>query len=303
MKTPLDRAFVALALAVLFAVGSPGLSAAQDNKVGSGDDPVVAEVNGQQLRLSDLVAAKRRLPQQYRDQPLRALYAPLLQQLVERTLLFQAAEKAKLSDEPEVRKLLARERRRVLGDAWLSRQIGAKVTEDRLRARYNAEAKGQKGPEEIHARHILVKTEAEAREIAKLANRGGDFAALAKERSTGPSGAQGGDLGFFKKGDMVPAFEQTAFALQAGEISEPVKTQFGWHVIKVEERRSGQGPSFEDRRRELENVVTQQVIQESLAGLKKSADFKMFDQQGKEIRLGQGGAGAEKSPAGEKQKQ
>ncbi len=263
------------------------LAAAQQDKAApalpAGTDHVVATVNGLTLRLSDLVAAKRRLPEQYRDMPLRAIYPALLSQVVERALMYQAAERDKLAEDARVVTELARLRRRLLGDAWLQLRIQAAMTEERLRALHAREAKAKKGPLEVRARHILVKTEDEALEIVKQLKRGGDFATLAKERSTGPSGAKGGDLGFFARGAMVPEFDEVAFELADGEVSAPVRTRFGWHVIEVVERRQSGGASFEDSQRELRAKLTLEVIREVTAELRQGAKIKLFDREGKEL--------------------
>ena len=143
-------------------------------------------------------------------------------------------------------------RRTCCNRALCSREIGPLVTDEAVRARYERDLAGKPGEPEVHARHILVATEADADAIIAELKKGGDFAAIAKARSTDPGAAQGGDLGWFKQGDMLPEFSAVAFALQPGQITDnPVHTRYGWHVIKVEERRAAPPPSFEQARDEL----------------------------------------------------
>jgi peptidyl-prolyl cis-trans isomerase C len=154
----------------------------------------------------------------------------------------------------------------VLQNAVLSREIAPSVTDAALKAKYDAEIANKPGEEEVHARHILVDNEEAAKKIIDELNKGADFATLAKANSKDPAAQNGGDLGFFKKADMVPEFADVAFALKPGQISQtPVKTQFGWHVIKVDETRTAPPPTFDQAKEELR----QQIIQ---AGVRKVLD-------------------------------
>jgi len=203
-----------------------------------------------------------------------------VQQLVERRLVLLAAEAEKLGDDPAVIRQMAQARSRILEQTYLTKRINAAATEEKMRARYEAEKVHVKGADEVRASHILVETQEEADAIVAALNKGGDFAALAKEKSKGPSGAKGGDLGYFTKDKMVPEFANAAFALKVGEISAPVKTGFGWHVIKLVDRRQGQGPSFAKRAPELRQAIAQEVAEELLGALAKDADIKYFELDG-----------------------
>ncbi len=244
------------------------------------DDRVVAVVKGSKILFRDVRIAHQNLPQQYRGLALDKVYRPLVQQLVERRLVLLAAEAEKLGDDPAIIKRVAQARERILEQTFLSNRINAVATEANMRARYEAEKPQIKGPEEVRASHILVETQAEADAIVAELNKGGDFAEIAKKKSKGPSGAKGGDLGYFTKDKMVPEFANAAFALKIDEISAPVKTGFGWHVIKLVDRRKSQGPSYAQRAPELRQAMAQEVAEELLGTLAKDADIKYFELDG-----------------------
>jgi peptidyl-prolyl cis-trans isomerase C len=244
------------------------------------EDAVVATIDGKEIRMSDVELAFQGLPAQYRNLPLPMVFGALLQQLIDRQLVADAAEASEIQDEPEVAKRLALARQSVLQQAYLSRRVEPALTEEKLRARYETDVASKPGAEEISARHILVASEEEARTVLKALREGADFAEEAKAKSIGPSGPRGGDLGFFKAEDMVPEFSQAAFALKAGEVSEPVKTEFGWHIIRVDERRAQPAPSFEDSVDELRQTVAQEEVAKIMEGLREKADIKTFNPDG-----------------------
>jgi peptidyl-prolyl cis-trans isomerase C len=168
-----------------------------------------------------------------------------------------------------------------LQNALLSRTITPQVTEEAIRARYQRDIAGKAGEEEVHARHILVANEADAVKIIAELKAGGDFVAIAKARSTDPGAQDGGDLGFFKKGDMVPEFADAAFAMKPGQISDkPVHTQYGWHIIKVEERRAAPPPTFEQARDELRQKMIQEDIQALLVQARAGVQVQKFNADG-----------------------
>ena len=230
-------------------------------------DRVVAKVDGQEIRASDLADAAQALPEQFRGMPPQLLYPMLVDQLVDRRILVIAAHKQGIDQDPQVQKLIARATESTMQNALLSREIAPTLTEDAIKARYDREYAGKTGEEEVRARHILVKTEDEAKQVIADLKGGKDFAEEAKAMSTDTAAnAQGGDLGYFKRGDMLPEFAEAAFALQPGQITEaPVQTRFGWHVIKLEDRRNAPAPTLE----EVHDDIRQQLIQE---GVKRVLD-------------------------------
>lgn len=248
------RAGLALAIAIC---ATPALHA-QPTPATPPGDPVVARVDDQPILLSDLAAAARELPEELRGAPPQMLYPLLLDQLIAGRAVTAAARRAGLDQDEAVRARIRRAEEQELQQAWLSREIASRVTEEAVRARYEREVANRPAEEEVRARHILVPTESEAREALAEVRGGADFAAVAQRRSTGPGAREGGDLGFFRRGDMVPEFAEAAFALQAGQVSEtPVRSPFGWHVIKVEERRAAAPPAFE----EVSTAIRQQLLE------------------------------------------
>jgi peptidyl-prolyl cis-trans isomerase C len=249
-------------------------------------DPVVAKVDGQPIHLSDLKDAVQALPENVRGMPTQTLFPMLLEQLIDGRALVAEAHKSGLDHDPTVQRQVAAAEDRALQTAMLNKAVGPSVTDEAVRARYDQEIAGKPGAEEVHARHILVETEAEAKKIIGQLKGGGDFAALAKQYSKDPSGAQqGGDLGFFKKDDMVPEFAAAAFALQPGQVSQqPVHSQFGWHVILLVERRRAEAPGFEQARDELRQKMIQEGVQKAVAKARAGASVEKFNLDGSAVR-------------------
>jgi peptidyl-prolyl cis-trans isomerase C len=241
------------------------------------EDPVVARINGTELHRSDVVAMQRSLPPQVQQMPLEQIYPLLLDQLVAGKLLADAGRADKLNEDAEVKKRVARYEDRVLQETYISRAVEKAASDDKLRAKYQDYVKEHGGREEVSARHILVDNEAEAKAIIAQLEKGADFAALAKQKSKDPAGQQGGDLGFFGRDEMVPEFADAAFKLKKGEYTkQPVKTQFGWHVIKVEDRRQSSPPSFDEAKEELSNEVARDVINDKVKELRDKAKVETF---------------------------
>jgi peptidyl-prolyl cis-trans isomerase C len=192
-------------------------------------DPVVARVNGTELHRSEVLAARQMLPAQVQQIPFDQVYPQLLDSLVTNLLAAQAGRKQKLADDPEVKKRLQWAQDQIIEEVYLGRYIRSAMTDDRIKARYDQFVKDQKPQDQVNAKHILVKTEDEAKAVITDLKGGGDFAAIAKEKSNDPgTKATGGDLGWFTKDEMVPEFAEAAFKLQKGQYTEtPVKTQFG----------------------------------------------------------------------------
>ena len=241
-------------------------------------DPVVAVVNGAEIKKSDVEAVYQTLPEQYRQMPLEQIFDPLVDQVVTSTLLLAKANEEKLADNPEVEAQLQRAHDNALRDAVVKQAIDQGATEDKLKAAYEA-MKSQPGFafEETRAAHILVADEATALDIIKQLQGGADFATLAKEKSTDPSAkTNAGDLGYFRREAMVPEFSEAAFTIAPGTVSDkPVKSQFGWHVIKVEDRRQTV-PTFEEKEPELREQVSREIVNALLADVRKGATIELF---------------------------
>lgn len=257
-----------LLLAASIVVASP-LSAAAD-------DPVVARVNGVEIKQSALDFAASEVG------PRLANYVPadrrkvLLQYVIENELMAGAGEKDKLNEAPSFTDRVKYHQRRALRDAFFDSSIRNAVPEAEAKKVYDEKIKQIKPEQEVRARHILVETEDEAKAIIERLNKGEDFAVLAKEKSK-DSNAEGGDLGFFTRGQMLKPFEDAAFALDIGKISAPVQTQFGWHVIKVEEKRDQPMPSFDQVKEAIITQLVQQKAQEIVTGLRDAATIEIID--------------------------
>lgn len=245
-------------------------------------DPVVAIVNGTQIKRSDLEAAYASLPEQYRQMPLDAIFEPLLDQVVSSELLLAEANKQNLAEDPEIKEQLARAHDGVLRDGVIKKAIDEGVTDEKVAAAYEA-MKSQPGFafEETKASHILVAEEAEALEILKQIQGGADFAKLAQEKSTDPSAKENsGDLGYFRREAMVPEFAEAAFTIEPGTVGEkPVKSQFGWHVIKVEDRRQ-EVPTLEEKAPEIREQLSREIVTALLGSVREGATIELFNIDG-----------------------
>lgn len=240
-------------------------------------DPVLATVDGQPIHLSDVQQAAASLPANLRGMPPKTLYPMLLTRMIDARALVIEARKQKLEDTPAVKKQIAAVTDQVLENALLTKEVEPQITDEALRARFEKTMAGKPGPEEVHARHILVPTEAEAEKIIAELNKGADFATLAKKYSKDPGAADGGDLGFFKKDEMVPAFADAAFALKPGEYTKtPVHTQFGWHVIQVLARRRAPAPTFAQAKQGLREQVLKAAVEKAVAQARAGVKVEML---------------------------
>ncbi|NQW09085.1 MAG: peptidylprolyl isomerase [Alphaproteobacteria bacterium] len=276
-----------LALAVLTAAVTPTLAqtspSATDGAAAPSVDPnaVVAKVGESEITINDLMRMRANLPAQYRQIPLEQIYPALLERAIDGRLVANAARATDIQGRPDVQKRIEIAIDDVLSEIWLGETIASLVTEEALRARYKTFAESQEGRKEAHARHILLENEENAKAVIEELDKGADFAALAGERSTGPSAAQGGDLGWFEAGQMVPEFSEAAFALEPGTYSKaPVKSQFGWHVILLEETRNAGAPPYEQVQEQLATEMTRELIGERLAALRAEATIERFTPTG-----------------------
>lgn len=271
------RATLALLLGVILT--QPGL--AQPAPAAPAADPVVAKVDGEEIRFSDLAIAAQELPEELRGAPLQMLYPLLLDQMIAGRAVAAAARRAGLDKDEAVRARVRRAEEQELQQAYISRELAGRVTDERIRAAYDAEIRARPVEEEVRARHILVPTETEAREALAEIRAGADFNAVAQRRSAGPGAREGGDLGFFKRGDMVPEFAEAAFALQAGQISAaPVRSPFGWHIIRLDERRSSAPPPFEEARETLRQRLFEAEINTVVERARSAAKIERFNLDG-----------------------
>lgn len=263
--------------------------------VSAAEDPLVATVNGYEIHLSKVKEAHDRLPQQYRQVPFETIFSGLVDSLIDVRLAATDARAVNLHKEQEFKDKMTRIEEQVLQRMALSRAIKAGVTAANLKARHEAMNKDLAGNEQIQASHILLEKEEDAQAVIQELKKGGDFADLAREKSTGPSASKGGDLGFFSQGQMVPAFEEVAFKMKKGEFTEtPVKTQFGWHIIRVVDRKKIDVPSFEEMEPTLRNQLSQEAGAAYITRLRSKAKITRFKADGSS--LAEAGAADKKKP-------
>ncbi|MPZ08797.1 MAG: peptidylprolyl isomerase [Kiloniellaceae bacterium] len=300
MKKPFAAALLVAGLAVASGPVLGQDSTAQDKATqdtASQDSPegeVIAVVNGQNIYESDLMAFIQQLPPQLQSQ-VQMLMPQILDQLVNNALTTEAGRSAGLADDGEVQKRVAKIEDLIIGQTYLQRAIDAQVTDEALESAYQKHLEENPPQRQLKARHILVETEEQAQEVIAELDGGADFAELAKERSTGPSGPKGGELPPFKAGEMVPAFSEAAFAMEVGTHSkEPVQTQFGYHVIKVEDSTLAEPPAKAEVEQQLRGELEQAAAAAVYDELRADAEV--------DIRFGkaeEGEAPAGEAPAGE----
>ena len=270
----------ALLLAASLVAGAPAAAQTSAPATAPAPDPVIARVNTTEIRASDLAEAAQSLPAEMRGMPPAMLFPMLLDQLVDRAAIIDLARRRGLDREPLVARQMARAQDQALQTALISRDVGPLVGETELRARYDREIAGKPGEEEVHARHILLPNEADAKAVIAELKKGADFAAVARARSADKASGDG-DLGFFKKADMVPEFAAAAFALKTGQITDtPVKSQFGWHVIRLEARRTAPPPPFEEAFEALRTKTIQEGVEKVLQQARTGLTIEKFNMDG-----------------------
>ncbi|WP_247884961.1 peptidylprolyl isomerase [Azospirillum formosense] len=245
-------------------------------------DPVVARVNGEAVHRSDVQRMVAQLPPQVQQMPLEMIYPAVIEQLVNSKLVAEAGYKANLAGSPEVKDEIKRAEERAVQRAYIQKEVQSRITPAKLDEAYQAFLKQNPAQEEVKAAHILVEKEDEAKAIIAQLKKGGDFAKLAKEKSKDPVAAeQGGDLGYFTKDTMVEPFADAAFAMKKGEVSkEPVKTQFGWHIIKVEDKRTQPQPTLDEVKPQLEQQLSKDIVTNVVEDLRKVAKVETFQLDG-----------------------
>ena len=257
------------ALALAFGVAAP----AQAQEPGD----AVAKVGDATITEADIAFASRDFADQLRQVPPTQWRGVLTDVMVDMQVMANAARAAGIDEEPEFQRQVEFLKTRALRNAYLAREVEQKITDADVQAAYDKEFADYAGEEERHARHILVETKEEAEAIIKDLENGADFAELAKEKSTGPSGPNGGDLGYFAKGRMVKEFSDAAFALEVGQFTkEPVQTQFGWHVIKLEDVRKQPAPELDEVRERIRQELLRARYAKVMEELKASTEIEVF---------------------------
>src|SRR6195952_909604 len=270
LRVGLASAAVTGCLAMVLLTGAP-LRAEDAN-------PVLAKVNGAEIRQSDVALAEEELGPSLAQMDPATKKDNVLSFLIDMKIVSKAAEDKKVENSEEFKKRLAFTRKRLLMDTLLATEGKVGATDEAMKKVYQDASKQISGEQEVHARHILVESEDEAKAIEDELKKGADFAELAKKKSKDPGASDGGDLGFFTKDQMVPEFSNVAFTLEPGKISDPVKSQFGWHIIKVEEKRSRKAPEFDQVKAQIETYVTRKAPADYVAKLRETAKIERMDQ-------------------------
>jgi peptidyl-prolyl cis-trans isomerase C len=241
------------------------------------EDKVLAKVNGAEIRQSDVALAEEELGPSLAQMDPATKEENVLAFLIDMKIVSKAAEDKKIADTDDFKKRLAFTRNRLLMDSLLASEGKAATNDEAMKKVYEEASKQIAGEQEVHARHILVETEDEAKAVKAELDKGADFAELAKNKSKDPGASDGGDLGFFTKEQMVPEFSAAAFALEPGKISDPVKSQFGWHIIKVEEKRNRKPPEFDQVKGQIETYVTRKAQADYVSKLREAAKIERMD--------------------------
>jgi peptidyl-prolyl cis-trans isomerase C len=266
-------------VALLFIV--PAVSGCSKNSSSeapvSPSDSVIARVNGVDITQGDLALAEEDVGADMQAVSPEAKREHLISYLADIIMVTQAADKKNVADNPDFKRRLAFLRNKLLMGYELQREAKSGLTDEALRQTYDEAVRSMAGQEEVRARHILVEGEDEAKAILEQLKGGADFAKLAKEKSKDPGAAEGGDLGYFTKDQMVPEFADVAFRMYPGQLSNPVKTQFGWHIIKIEDRRTKQAPEFEKVKDQIEAYLARKAQTDFIAKLRQSAKVERLD--------------------------
>ncbi len=275
-RRPISLAAMAALLLLLPAAAGCSKDSSSEPRA-SASDPVVARVNGVDIKQSDLALAEEDLGADAQTASPEAKREHLISYLADIILVTQAADKKNLADNPEFKRRLAFLRKKLLMGYELQEEAKSALTDEALHQTYDEAVKSMDGQEEVRARHILVDSEDEAKALLDQIKGGADFATLAKEKSKDPGAAEGGDLGYFTKDQMVPEFAEVAFKMYPGQLSNPVKTQFGWHIIKVEDKRAKHPPEFEKVKPQIEAYLARKSQTDFITKLRQDAKIERLD--------------------------
>jgi peptidyl-prolyl cis-trans isomerase C len=261
-----------IATALVFPASMPNVAQAQET------NKAIVTVDGDTLTEKDLELAKILLGASLEQIPEKDQRKQITNVLVETYLLANAAERSGVRETEAYKQRIKFLDLRALRDSYVDSEVRQKISETDVKARYSKEVLTLKPEVEVQARHILVTSEADAKALIKELDKGADFADLARKKSTGPSGPNGGDLGFFGPGRMVPAFDAVVFKMEPGTYTKkPVKTQFGWHVIKVEKKREVPIPPFEEVAEQIRRLLASERYTKVIENLRKGANIQMHE--------------------------
>ena len=253
----------------------PCINFIKSGQAQTGENIVVAKVDGIEIQLIEILDLIEQLPQEYQNQPLAGYFDQMVDEVINTKLAAKAGENSNLSDDPIVIEAMRTAAQKVLAEKWLRAELAKSVTPKAIENAYNAYFADVASREEVKASHILLKDEQAAIGAIQKLKDGKDFAELAREISTGPSGPNGGDLGYFGRGAMVPVFEQAAFILEVDSFTtSPVQSQFGWHIIKVFDKRISEARSQEEMSQQLTENITKLSFARIIETLRANASIE-----------------------------
>ena len=272
----------ALAIVAMVMIAIPAVALTKDKPTDDGS-VVVAIVNGDKILKEDVLGALKNLSVKPDDK--EKAFPVVVDQMINEKLINTETSKSGIEKNPVFQQRLEMARFQLIKTMYLENYLKDKINDKTVKAEYEKFKKDGKGRMEVHARHILVETEAEARQVIKDLKAGSKFEDLAKERSSGPTAKSGGDIGFFAKGEIIPEFSNAAFSLKPGNYTKtPVKSQFGWHVIRVEAKRERAVPEMKEVEGMLRNEMGQKAVEKLVMDLREKADIKRFDEKGKPVK-------------------
>ncbi len=277
------------AVALLLSLMAPALlapAAAQDEQTDR-SQLLIATVDGQEIRQADVSAFVATLPPQTQQLPREQLLPLVLQELINTKILVRLARRDGLDREPEFERQINSAAEQILRQIFLEQLSETALNDDAIQKYYDENIVSAEGDVEVRARHILLETEEDALAVVEEIANGSNFEQLARDRSTGPSAPAGGDLGYFTRDAMVAPFAAAAFGMAVGEVSEPVQTQFGWHVIKVEDRRETAPPPLEQVRDEITRQLFRQAVANAISGERENSKVVLYDAEGKPLEVGE----------------
>ena len=269
------RVLAAIAVVAVTFLAGPLQAVSAEEKA---DDKIVAKVNGKPITEAEMKFAEGELGSELASLPAEVKRRALAEYLIDNALFAEAAEAEKLGATPEFEEQMRYLRQRLLREQYFEKTLKGAIDEEEAKKIYDVRVASLKTEDEVAARHILVDSEEKAKELRAKIVGGADFAEVAKENSTDPgSKEQGGLLGYFTKGQMVPEFDAAVFKMLKGQVSEPIKTNFGWHIIKLEDRRRKEPPSFDDVKTTIMNSLAVRKAQEKAAELREKASVDYVD--------------------------
>ncbi len=247
-------------------------------------NPIVARVDGKEISRLDVYRFIKTMPPQMQQMPASSVYPLALEQVINTRIVQNKANDAKIAESDEAKFQMEMARQQIIRNVYLQKQVDTKITKKMLKKAYKEYSAKIPEVEERRARHILVETEDKAKAVVKKLKTGEKFEDLAKSLSIGPTGARGGDLGYFAKNEMVPAFAEAAFSMKKDSTLEtPVKTRFGWHVIQLIDIRKREAASLEEMTPVLKAELSRTALEDLMQGWRKKAEIEQFDINGKPL--------------------